>query len=63
METILVLLHPDAEGAIAKAGFEAIEAARGLGGEVVIGLVGWSLNALARIFERRMQRLYGIAPR
>ena len=32
-------------------------------GMVVIGLVGWSLNALARIFERRMQRLYGIDPR
>ena len=32
-------------------------------GMVVIGLVGWSLNALARIFERRMQRLYGIEPR
>ena len=30
---------------------------------VVIGLVGWSLNALARVCERRMQRLYGIAPR
>jgi sulfonate transport system permease protein len=32
-------------------------------GMLVIGLVGWSLNALARVFERRMQRLYGIAPR
>jgi len=32
-------------------------------GMVVIGLVGWSLNALARVVERRMQRLYGIAPR
>jgi sulfonate transport system permease protein len=32
-------------------------------GMVVIGLVGWGLNALARTLERRMQRLYGIAPR
>jgi sulfonate transport system permease protein len=32
-------------------------------GMVVIGLVGWSLNALARTLERRMQRLYGITPR
>jgi sulfonate transport system permease protein len=32
-------------------------------GMVIIGLVGWGLNALARTLERRMQRLYGIAPR
>ncbi|MDD1968997.1 ABC transporter permease [Pseudomonas putida] len=32
-------------------------------GMVVIGLVGWSLNLLARSLERRMQRLYGITPR
>jgi sulfonate transport system permease protein len=32
-------------------------------GMVIIGLVGWALNALARLLERRMQRLYGIAPR
>jgi sulfonate transport system permease protein len=25
--------------------------------------VGWALNALARTLERRMQRLYGVAPR
>ena len=31
-------------------------------GMVVIGLVGWGLNAVARTLERRMQRLYGIAP-
>ncbi len=31
-------------------------------GMLVIGLVGWSLNSLARIAERRMQRLYGIVP-
>ena len=32
-------------------------------GMVVIGLVGWALNTLARKVERRIQRLYGITPR
>lgn len=32
-------------------------------GMVIIGLVGWALNVLARRLERRMQRLYGIPPR
>jgi sulfonate transport system permease protein len=32
-------------------------------GMIVIGLVGWALNLLARRLEQRMQRLYGIAPR
>jgi sulfonate transport system permease protein len=32
-------------------------------GMVIIGLVGWALNVLARQVERRMQRLYGINPR
>jgi len=32
-------------------------------GMVIIGLIGWSLNALARMAERRMQRFYGIASR
>jgi sulfonate transport system permease protein len=32
-------------------------------GMVIIGLVGWALNVLARQLERRMQRLYGITPR
>ncbi len=32
-------------------------------GMIVIGLVGWGLNVLARLLERRLQRLYGIAPR
>jgi sulfonate transport system permease protein len=32
-------------------------------GMVIIGLVGWALNVLARRLERRMQRLYGITPR
>lgn len=32
-------------------------------GMVIIGLVGWGLNVLARRLERRMQRLYGITPR
>ena len=32
-------------------------------GMVIIGLVGWGLNVLARRLERRMQRLYGVSPR
>jgi ABC-type nitrate/sulfonate/bicarbonate transport system permease component len=28
---------------------------------VVIGVVGWTLNALARALERRLQRRYGSA--
>ena len=44
-------------------GLEASMTTPRMFGMVVIGLVGWSLNALARIFERRMQRLYGIDPR
>ncbi|RAU44821.1 MULTISPECIES: ABC transporter permease [unclassified Pseudomonas] len=32
-------------------------------GMVIIGLVGWALNVLARRLERRLQRLYGITPR
>lgn len=48
METILVLLHPEADGAIAKAGLEAIAAAHGLGGEVIIGLVGGNVAEAAK---------------
>jgi sulfonate transport system permease protein len=32
-------------------------------GMVIIGVVGWALNVLARRLERRMQRTYGITPR
>lgn len=32
-------------------------------GMIVIGLVGFALNTLARRLERRLQRLYGAAPR
>ena len=45
MDTILVLLHTD--GGIAKTGLEAVGAARALGGEVVIGLVGSDMDAAA----------------
>jgi electron transfer flavoprotein alpha subunit len=40
MDTILVLLHTGADGGVSKAGLEAVEAARSLGGSVSIGLVG-----------------------
>ncbi|WPO98112.1 ABC transporter permease [Pseudomonas sp. HR96] len=32
-------------------------------GMIVIGLVGFALNTLARRLERRLQHLYGVAPR
>jgi len=32
-------------------------------GMIVIGLVGWGLNVVARRLERRLQRRYGITPR
>lgn len=32
-------------------------------GMVIIGLVGWALNLLARQLERHLQRRYGITPR
>ena len=40
METILVLAHVEADGALAKAALEALTAAKNLGGEVIVGLVG-----------------------
>lgn len=40
METILVLLHTEADGGIAKAGLEAVEAAREFNGSLVVGIVG-----------------------
>ncbi|MBL8179528.1 MAG: electron transfer flavoprotein subunit alpha [Bryobacterales bacterium] len=47
METILVLLHTEAGAPVGKAGLEVLEAARGLGGDVAIGLVGADCAAAA----------------
>lgn len=48
MDTILVLLHAEAGGTVSKAGLEAVETARALGGPVVIGLVGTETGEAAR---------------
>ncbi|MBL8234963.1 MAG: electron transfer flavoprotein subunit alpha [Bryobacterales bacterium] len=48
METILVLLHTEADGSIAKAGLEAVEAAREFDGNLVVGIVGSQTAAAAQ---------------
>jgi len=40
METILLLAHTEADGTLAKAALEALAAAKSLGGELHVGLVG-----------------------
>ena len=47
METILVLAHVEADGALAKPALEALTAAKSLGGEVMVGLVGGDPQAAA----------------
>ncbi|XHR28037.1 MAG: electron transfer flavoprotein subunit alpha/FixB family protein [Chthoniobacteraceae bacterium] len=47
METILVLLHTESDGALAKSAFETIGAAQALGLSFVLGLVGGSVQEAA----------------
>ena len=47
METILVLAHVEADGALGKPALEALTAAKNLGGEVIVGLVGGEAQAAA----------------
>ncbi|MDX2151714.1 MAG: electron transfer flavoprotein subunit alpha [Bryobacteraceae bacterium] len=47
MAIVLFLGHTEADGGLAKGALEALEAARGLGGELVVGLVGASVDAAA----------------
>jgi electron transfer flavoprotein alpha subunit len=47
METILVLAHVEADGALAKPALEALTSARSLGGELIVGLVGGQAQAAA----------------
>jgi len=47
METILLLAHTDADGALPKAALEALGTAQSLGGNLVIGLVGADVQAAA----------------
>ena len=47
METILVLAHVEADSALAKPALEALTAAKSLGGQIVVGLVGGQAQAAA----------------
>ena len=47
METILALLHTEAGGALAKPALETLTAARELGGDLIVGLVGGETAAAA----------------
>ena len=47
METILVLAHTEADGSLAKQTFEAIAAAKQLGGTLLVGIVGENVQAAA----------------
>ena len=47
METILVLAHVETDGTLAKPALEALTAAKSLGGEILVGLVGGSVQAAA----------------
>jgi len=47
METVLVLLHTEADGSLAKSALETIGAAKTLGGTLVVGLIGAHVQAAA----------------
>jgi electron transfer flavoprotein alpha subunit len=47
VETILVLAHVEADGALAKPALEALTAAKSLGGQIVVGLVGGQAQSAA----------------
>ena len=49
MESILLLVHTEADGALAKPALEALTSALALGGELTVGLVGGAVEAAARI--------------
>ncbi len=49
MESILLLAHTEADGALAKPALEALTAALALGGELTVGLAGGTVEPAARI--------------
>jgi len=49
MESILLLAHTEADGALAKPALEALTAALELGGELTVGLVGGAVEAAASL--------------
>jgi electron transfer flavoprotein alpha subunit len=49
MESILLLVHTEADGALGKPGLEALTAAIELGGELTVGLVGGAAEPAAKV--------------
>ena len=49
MESILLLAHTEADGALAKPALEALTAALALDGELTVGLVGGSVESAANL--------------
>ena len=47
METVLLLAHTEPDGSLAKPALEALAAAKGLGGELTVGLAGGETQAAA----------------
>jgi electron transfer flavoprotein alpha subunit len=47
METVLVLMHVEADGSLAKSALEALGAAKSLGGTFVVGLIGANVQPAA----------------
>ena len=49
METILVLIHSEADGTLAKSALEVLGAAKTLGGSLVAGVIGENVQAAANV--------------
>lgn len=61
MESILLLAHVEADGTLAKSALEALTAARALGGELTIGLVGMDVQSAAgRVAHAGAARILGV---
>jgi electron transfer flavoprotein alpha subunit len=62
MEPILLLVHTEADGTLAKPALEALEAALSLGGELSVGLVGGEVQPAAnQISGAGAKRILGVA--
>src|SRR5664280_744620 len=62
METILVLVHTEADGSLAKNALEVLGAAKSLKGTLVVGLIGENLQAAAnRIAGCEAARFLGVS--
>jgi electron transfer flavoprotein alpha subunit len=61
-ETVLFLAHTEADGSLSKVALEALEGARGLGGTLIAGLVGGSVETAANtIAACGASRLLGVS--